>query len=51
MSENEYLKRLIADAEALVEETRRLVEKGWERKSRLKEAEDYLLQLKTMKEN
>jgi hypothetical protein len=43
------LEVLIKDAEALVMETQRCVEKGWERKSRLKEVEAYLLSLKAEK--
>jgi len=34
--------RLIGEAELLVKDTKALVEKGWERRSRLREAEEYL---------
>ena len=40
------LERLIADAESLLKETQRCVEKGWERKSRLGEVEEHLRGLK-----
>lgn len=42
------LERMIQEAEKLVEDTRKLVLKGWERKSRLQEAEEYLEGLKRL---
>ena len=50
MTTNDYLEKLITEAEVLVKETQRCVEKGWERKSRLLEVEKYLAQLKTQRE-
>lgn len=48
MRKMEDLNRLIQEAEKLVVDTRLLVQKGWERKSRLQEAEDYLEGLKRL---
>jgi len=45
------IQELIVEAEKLVAETRRMVEKGWERKSRLIDAEEYLAGLKLVKQN
>lgn len=48
MKVRENIQRLVADAEELVKETKRCVDLGWERKSRLKEAEEHLEHVKKL---
>jgi len=50
MTQKTEISRLIKRAEEIMEETRRLVEKGWERKSRLTEVEQYLEQMQNLLE-
>lgn len=50
MTRENDISRLIKRAEKIVEDTRSLVEKGWERRSRLTEAEQYLKQMQDLLE-